>query len=113
MLSHYTDCVEELINVSLGLLDANHSWPNPLRSLSIRAEHLSYSPDEQMDIFTDYRRYDSQRRLDSAIDSLRERFGADIVLRGSVFADKDMALPLAQEEYTFVRKLKEKADAGS
>lgn len=113
MLSHYTDCVEELIGVSLGLLDANHSWPNPLRSLSIRAEHLSYSPDEQMDIFTDYRRYDSQRRLDSAIDSLRERFGADIVLRGSVFADKDMALPLAQEEYTFVRKLKEKADAGS
>ena len=51
--------------------------------------------------------------LGAGIDAARERFGADIVLRGSVFADKDMALPLAQEEYTFVRKLKEKADAGS
>ena len=51
--------------------------------------------------------------LGAGIEAARERFGADIVLRGSVFADKDMALPLAQEEYTFVRKLKEKADAGS
>ena len=27
--------------------------------------------------------------------------------RGSVFADPDMSLPLAQEEYTFVRRLRE------
>lgn len=106
MLEHSTDCVSELASVSMGLLDANHSWPMPLRSLAVRAEHLTYSPHEQMDVFTDYGRYDSQRRLDAAIDHLRERFGAESVLRGAVFADPDMALPLAQEEYSFVRKLK-------
>ena len=58
-------------------------------------------------MFTDYKSLDAQRRLDAAMDSLRERYGASAVLRGSVFADPDMSLPLAQEEYTFVRRLRE------
>ena len=107
MLEHPTDCVRELIAVSLSLLDANHRWPEPLRSLSVRAEQLTYSSDEQLDMFTDYKSLDAQRRLDAAMDSLRERYGASAVLRGSMFAAPDMSLPLAQEEYTFVRRLRE------
>ena len=107
MLGHATDCVSELSAVSMSLLDANHHWPDPLRSLAVRAEALEYSPHEQLDVFTDYRYLEKQRRLDAAIDSLRERFGAQSVLRGSVFADPGMAVPQAQEEYSFVRKLSE------
>ena len=33
------------------------------------------------------------------------RFGAGSVLRGAVFADPSMAVPPAQEEFSFVRKL--------
>ena len=106
MLKHATDCSEEIAEVSMGLLDANHSWPKPLRSLAVRAEKLVYSPDEQLDCFTDYASYDALRRLDRTIDSLRERFGAGAVVRGSVFTSPEMALPAAQEEYSFVRKLK-------
>ena len=79
----------------------------PLRSLAVRAEMLCFEPDEQLDCFTDYRRLDAERRLDGAIDRLRERYGLGAVLRGAVFADPSMALPPAQEEYSFVRRLKE------
>lgn len=101
----HTDCSRELITAAIALLDANHEWPRPLRSLSVRAEQLIFTQDEQMDVFTDYSRLDSQRRLDSTIDSLRARFGGKAVMRGAVFAEPDMALPPAQEEYSFVRKL--------
>ena len=112
-LERPTDCVRELIDVSLALLDASHCWPQPLRSLSVRAERLFFSADEQMDVFTDFNRLDRQRRLDAAIDSLRARFGTGAVVRGAVFADPDMALPLAQEEYTFVRKPYEGLDSAA
>ncbi len=98
MFSRATDCCRELIEAALALLDGCHSWPAPLRSLAVRAEMLCFEPDEQLDCFTDYRRLDAERRLDGAIDRLRERYGLGAVLRGAVFADPSMALPPAQEE---------------
>ena len=58
-----------------------------------------------MDVFTDYEARAAHRRLDGAIDSLRGRFGRESVLRGAVFASREMAAPPDQEEYTFVRQL--------
>lgn len=60
---------------------------------------------EQLDMFTDRADIERQRRLDAAVDRLRGRFGAGSVLRGAVFADPSMAVPPAQEEFSFVRKL--------
>ena len=105
MLDHATDCCDELIETSLALLSAGHSWPDPLRSLSVRAEQLCYGGDEQLDVFTDYPRAALRRSLDRTLDRLRERFGPDAVMRGAVFADPEMAAPLEQEKYSFVRKL--------
>ena len=107
MLKHSTDRSDELIAAALEILDGCHDWNAPLRSMAVRAEHLSYAPDEQLDCFTDYRRSQTQRALDRAIDSLRERYGRGAVVRGCIFADPEMAVPSAQEEYSFVRKLKE------
>jgi hypothetical protein len=39
------------------------------------------------------------------MDRLRSRYGLDSVRRGAVFADPAMAVPPAQEEFSFVRKL--------
>ena len=50
-------------------------------------------------------RLERQRRLDAAVDRLRGRFGSGAVQRGAVFADPEMAVPPAQEEFSFVRKL--------
>lgn len=105
-LPHPTDCDMEILAAALELLDESHRWPNALRSVAIRAGELcSAAQPEQMDVFTDYAGRDAQRRLDGAIDRLRARFGRESVLRGAVFADRAMAAPPDQEEYSFVRKL--------
>ena len=105
-LPHPTDCDMEILAAALELLDESHRWPNALRSVAIRAGELCQATlPEQMDVFTDYAGRDAQRRLDGAIDRLRARFGRESVLRGAVFADRAMAVPPDQEEYSFVRKL--------
>ena len=48
----------------------------------MRAEALLYSPHEQRGFFPGCEREDALRRLDRAIDSLRERFGPDAVVLG-------------------------------
>ena len=105
-LEAHTDCDRELVGTALSLLSEAHSWPAPLRSLAVRAEELvPASMPEQLDMFTDRADIERQRRLDAAVDRLRGRFGAGSVLRGAVFADPSMAVPPAQEEFSFVRKL--------
>ena len=105
-LQRHTDCDRELLYTALDLLQEAHEWPAPLRSLALRAEELlPAATPEQMDVFTDYVSLDKQRRLDRAVDRLRERYGLDTVRRGAVFADPTMAVPPAQEEFSFVRKL--------
>ena len=61
----------------------------------------------------DYLGFERFKEARAAIDSLRARFGTGAVVRGAVFADPDMALPLAQEEYTFVRKPYEGLDSAA
>ena len=105
-LARHTDCDRELLETALGLLREAHEWPAPLRSLAVRAEGLipSAAP-EQLDLFSDRADLERQRRLDAAVDRLRGRFGSGAVQRGAVFADPEMAVPPAQEEFSFVRKL--------
>ena len=105
-LEAHTDCDRELVGAALSLLSEAHSWPAPLSSLAVRAEELvPASMPEQLDMFIDRADIERQRRLDAAVDRLRGRFGAGSVLRGAVFADPSMAVPPAQEEFSFVRKL--------
>ena len=105
-LEAHTDCDRELVGAALSLLSEAHTWPDPLRSLAVRAEELvPASMPEQLNMFTDRADIERQRRLDAAVDRLRGRFGAGSVLRGAVFADPSMAVPPAQEEFSFVRKL--------
>ena len=105
-LEAHTDCDRELVGAALSLLSEAHTWPDPLRSLAVRAEELvPASMPEQLDMFTDRADIERQRQLDAAVDRLRGRFGAGSVLRGAVFADPSMAVPPAQEEFSFVRKL--------
>lgn len=77
-----TDSTRALICAASAVLGSSHRWPEPLRSLSVRAEALLYSPHEQRGFFPGCEREDALRRLDRAIDSLRERFGPDAVVLG-------------------------------
>ena len=104
-LAYPTDCDRELLSAALKLLGEAWRFPAALRGMAVRAEELvSGGTPEQTDLFTDYVNRERQRRLDAAVDHLRGRFGGEAVQRGAVFADPAMAVPIAQEEYFFVRK---------
>lgn len=104
-LANPTDCDRELLSAALRLLGEAWRWPDALRGIAVRAEELvSGGTPEQTDLFTDYVNRERRRRLDAAVDHLRCRFGGEAVLRGAVFEAPDMAVPVAQEEYAFVRK---------
>lgn len=105
-LHHPTDCDRELLDAALELLEQAHSWPVPLRSLSLRTENfIPIETPEQIDIFMDYKQQAAQRKLDTTIDRLRFKYGSSAVRRGAVFASPEMAIEVGQHEHTFVRNL--------
>lgn len=100
-----TDADAVILKTALRLLEEAHTWPTPLRGLAVRAESLTArDAPRQLCLFEDYVNLEKQQRLDAALDRLRGRYGGGAVLRGAVFAEPDMALPAAQEEYAFLRK---------
>jgi DNA polymerase-4 len=106
-LQYPTDSDRELLEAALELLAEAHKWPAALRGIGIRAEELVASDrPEQVDILIDYVNRNRQRRLDSAVDRIRRKYGGDAVKRGAVFAAPSMAVPSAQEEFAFVRTTK-------
>lgn len=106
-LNHPTDCDRELLAAAMERLTEAQDWRLPLRSVAIRAEELiPIAAPSQLDIFCDYDRLEKQRRLDKTVDRLRCKYGLNAVMRGSVFATPEMAVPPAQEEFSFVKDLK-------
>lgn len=100
-----TDADAVILQTALRLLAEAHAWPAPLRGLAVRAESLvPRDAPRQLCLFDDYVNLEKQQKLDAAIDRLRGRYGGCAVLRGAVFEEPEMALPVAQEEYSFVRK---------
>lgn len=100
-----TDCDMIIRKTAIELIEEMHDWSLPLRAISLRAEELVQgTKTEQVCMFSDVKKLDEQRNLDKTVDRLRGRFGKDAVTRGAVFANADMALPHAQEEYAFLRR---------
>lgn len=71
-----TDITPELFRRVMALLRELHAWPRPLRGVGVRfASLIPADAPEQTDLFTDYRRRDGLRRIDRAVDSIRDRYG--------------------------------------
>lgn len=103
-LRHPSDLTSELLDAALALCEQAHLWPDPLRSIGIRALDLvpACAP-HQLDLFEDAEHRARQRQLDITLDNLRARYGKTCVLRGR--ACFDLALGLVQrEEHAFLRK---------
>lgn len=85
----------EIATAGYALFRERWDWPKPIRALTIRG--INPGRDDapvQTDLFSDYMKRDKQRRLDDAVDDLRQRFGNRIVTPASL----QHALPLAQDK---------------
>lgn len=82
-LAEPTDITSEVFAAAEGLFLKLWDGRTPLRLLGISLTHLSKGDMRQLSLFDDGKR-ERQMQLDRTIDTLRGRFGADIIRRGSV-----------------------------
>ena len=103
-LRHPSDLTSELLAAALALCEQAHLWPDPLRSIGIRALDLvpACAP-HQLDLFEDAEHRARQRQLDITLDNLRARYGKTCVLRGRACFDPALGL-VQREEHAFLRK---------
>lgn len=64
----------------------------PVRLLGIRTSKLSDSRTRQLSLF-DYEKNEKQEKLDKALDSIRQRFGSQAVIRGSFLEETRRETP--------------------
>ncbi len=94
-LPYPTQSPFEIAQAGYALFREKYTWEKPIRSLTIRGIKLTGSADSvQTDIFNDYNLREKRRKLDDAIDELRERFGYRAVFPACL---KD-GLPLATDK---------------
>lgn len=78
-LSSSTNVTEKIYNAAATLFE--QAWnQTPLRLLGVSTSHASAERYEQYNLF-DMEKYDKLSRLNTAIDSIRNRYGEDSVKR--------------------------------
>lgn len=79
-ISHTTDCTNEIWEIACELLD--ELWKGqPLRHLGVRVSELCQNDFIQLSLFG--KDFEKERKVDRAIDAIRERFGANSIIRSS------------------------------
>lgn len=83
-----TDITTELRDTAMSLFA--EAWDRtPLRSMGLRATELVRNDfPEQIDILLDYVNKDRQKKLDSAIDGIRRKYGAESIQRASILGNE-------------------------
>lgn len=81
----------EIAGLARQLFETQYTWPNPIRSLTVRAINLSPAEaPQQLDLLNDYAKRNRQHNLESTIDKLRSRFGEDAITFASLMGDIKM-----------------------
>ena len=83
MLSGATNLTQEIFNGAYRVFDELWDGCTPLRQLGVQMTRLSEKPYQQYDLFSQLSpvQYERKLRLDETVDSLRDRFGEDIIRR--------------------------------
>ena len=84
MLSGATNITTEIFEAACKVFREAWDGETPLRQLGVQMTRLSKEPYQQFDLFSGMspQRYERKLRLDETVDSLRDKFGEDIIQRG-------------------------------
>lgn len=95
-----TDSTTEIANTAYRLFTSVYDWHIPVRSMGVRACTLSgVDAPFQLSIFdTEINRREKQRKLDSTVDKIRDRFGYTSLQRGVVMCDKRLTGACVKDE---------------
>ena len=87
-----TNISEEIYRYALEIFKANYTWRQPIRSICVRVSDLIL--DEycyQLSLFSDPIMREKQLKADIAVDTLRNRFGHESIMRGRMYMDRDLS----------------------
>ena len=83
MLLSPTDVTDECFLVACELFD--ELWDgSPIRLIGVTANKVEDAGNRQLNLF-DMESHDKKHKLDTALDSIREKYGKDAIRRGSLF----------------------------
>jgi len=103
-----TNITAELFKAACQAFDEAWDGQTPLRQLGVQVTKLAKEPYQQYDLFSGLTpvRYERKLRLDETVDSLRDRFGEDIIRRAKFTKEPDahMAGGLSKARRTGVTK---------
>ncbi len=91
-LDYATQSATTLAKSAHRLFEDSYEWQRPIRSVSVRAiDLLDENFPVQYDMFTDIDGIERQERLDTAVESIRERFGKHSIKNGVLYSDIKMS----------------------
>ena len=90
-LSGATNITGEIFNQACRVFDEAWDGVTPLRQLGVQMTQLSDEPYEQYDLFSGVsaEQFERKLRLDETVDSLRDKFGEDIIRRAKFTNDPE------------------------
>ena len=88
-----TDISREISDCAFRLFKETYGWINPIRSLGISVGRLcDKDMPIQLDLFSDEEKRSRLRTLDSISDALKNRFGADVILKARMLQNRRLSL---------------------
>jgi DNA polymerase-4 len=91
MLHGATNITAEIFEAVCKVFDETWDGVTPLRQLGVQMTRLTNEPYQQYDFFSGMSpaQYERKLRLDETVDSLRDKFGEDIIRRAKFAQDPD------------------------
>ncbi len=91
MLPGATNITADIFRAACRIFDEAWDGATPLRQLGVQLTRLTDEPYQQYDLFSGLspENYERKLRLDETVDSLRDKFGEDIIRRAKFAQNKD------------------------
>lgn len=90
-LNKHTDLVEEIMNTSLYLINSAFDFKPPYRSVSVKVSNIRMKQEAyQLNLFEKPHDIKKTYDLENTIESLREKYGFEIIKRASVILNEDL-----------------------
>lgn len=89
-LKAHTDISTELLDAAMRLFTSNYNWAYPVRSLGVSVSGFDFEY-EQFDLAGSVEQREKMERLETAIDTLKRRFGNCCITRASQMQDRELS----------------------